>query len=60
LKGTRGFQIIETKCKENTLENKKEQWFFKKAKGKQSGRYYRDIRDKMGGPNPCERCVCTG
>jgi len=50
LESTEGSQVMETKCKEITiifLEDKVEQWSFKKVKGKQLGKYCRDTTVKM-------------
>ena len=32
----------------------------KKARGKQLEKYHGGAAVKMGGSNPCERCVCAG
>ena len=57
LEGAEGFQIAEPKCKETPLRNDMDYWPFKKAKGKQIARYQGDTGVKLGGANPCERCV---
>jgi len=56
LEGTEGFQVMGSKYKEVTSRDKEGQQSFKKARGKQSGKYYRGIVVKMGGTNPCEAC----
>jgi len=43
------WRLIESKYKEITSENKKEQWLSKKNKEKQLGKYHRDTTIKMGG-----------
>ena len=60
LKGTEGSQAAESKCKEITTRDEEEQQPFKKAKGKQPEKYHRGTTVKIGGVNPCERCVSTG
>ena len=42
-----------SKQKEVAARDKEGQWPFKKARGK----YRRSVTVKMGGSNPCERCV---
>ena len=59
LEGTERLQVVGSKCKKVTSRNEKEQWPFKKARGKQLRKYCRDAIVKMGGTNSCERCVCT-
>jgi len=54
------FQIMESKCKEIAAGNKKRQWSSKKAREKQLEKYCRGATVKMGGANPCERCVSAG
>ena len=49
-----------SKCKEVAVGDEKEQRPFKKARGKQSGKYRGGATVKMGGATPCERCVCAG
>jgi len=60
LEGAEGSQAVESKCKEVTAGDEKEQRLSKKAKGKQPGKYYGGATVKMGGATPCERCVSTG
>ena len=57
LEGAEGSQIIGSKYKEIASRDEKEQWSPKKAKGKQSEKYYRDTTIKMGDTNSCKRCV---
>ena len=57
LEGAEGSQIVGSKCKDVAAGDKEEQWPFKKAKGKQQGKYCRGATIKIGGANPCERCV---
>ena len=52
-------QIVESKCKEVTLEDNRKCWPFKKTKEKQPVRYCRDVGIKIGGVNSYERCVST-
>jgi len=54
------FQTTGSKHREVNSEEKKGQWPSKKTKRKQPGKYCRDARVKIGGVNPCERCMCTG
>ena len=49
-----------SKCKEVTARDEERQRPSKKARGKQLGKYCRGAAVKMGGANPCKRCVCTG
>jgi len=53
-------QVVGSKHKEVAARDKKGQWPFKKARGKQPGKYRGDATVKMGGANPCKRCVSTG
>jgi len=48
LESVKGFQVIRSKCKEVTLEDKRECWPSKKAKEKQPARYCGDVGVKMG------------
>ena len=48
-----------SKRKEVAVGNEEEQQPSKKARGKQLGKYHRGATVKMGGSNPCERCVCA-
>ena len=49
-----------SKCKEIAGGDEEMQWPSKKAREKQLGKYCRGVAVKMGGSNPCERCVCAG
>ena len=60
LEGAEGSQITGSKCKEVAARDEKVQWPFKKAREKQPGKYHGGAAVKMGGSNPCERCVCAG
>ena len=53
-------QVVGSKHKEVAARDKKGQWPSKKARGKQPGKYHGDAAVKMGGANPCKRCVSTG
>jgi len=53
LEGAEGSQVAGSKYKEM-------QWPSKKARGKQPGKYHRGAAVKMGGANPCKRCVSAG
>jgi len=59
LEGAEGSQVVGSKCKEVAAGDKEGQRLFKKARGKQPGKYHRGAAVKMGGSNPCERCVCA-
>jgi len=59
LKEAEGSQITGSKHKVVTTGDEEWQQPSKKARGKQPGKYCRDATVKMGGSNPCERCVCT-
>ena len=59
LEGAEEFQVAGFKCKEIAARDKKGQRPSKKAKGRQLEKYYRGATVKMGGANPCERCVST-
>ena len=59
LEGAEEFQVAGSKCKEVTTGDKEGQWPSKKARGKQPEKYHRGAAAKMGGANPCERCVNT-
>ena len=59
LEGAEGSQVAGFKCKEVAARDKEGQWPFKKARGKQPGKYCGGAIVKMGGANLCERCVCT-
>jgi len=56
LEGAEGSQVVGSKCKEVAAGDEERQWPSKKARG----RYCRGAAVKMGGSNPCERCVCAG
>ena len=60
LEGAEGSQVMGSKRKEVAAEDEEEQRPSKKARGKQPGKYCGGATVKMGGSNPCERCVCTG
>ena len=55
LEGAEGSQVMGSKHKKIAAGDKEGQQPSKKARGK----YHRDATVKMGGSNPCERCVCT-
>jgi len=59
LEGAEGSQVTGSKHKEVAAGDKEVQWPSKKARGKQPGKYCRGAAVKMGGSNPCKRCVCT-
>jgi len=59
LEGAEGSQVTGSKHKEVTTEGEEEQRPSKKARGKQPGKYCGGATVKMGGSNPCERCVCA-
>ena len=67
MEGAEGSQVMGSKCKEVATRDKevatrdKEgQWPSKKARRKQLGKYHGGAAMKMGGTNPCERCVSAG
>jgi len=60
LEGAKGSQVVGSKRKEVTAGGEEMQQPSKKARGKQPGKYHRGAAVKMGGANPCERCVSTG
>jgi len=60
LEGAEGSQVAGSKCKEVTTGGEEEQQLSKKARGKQPGKYRGGAIVKMGGANPCERCVSAG
>ena len=60
LEEAEGSQVAGSKRKEIAAGDEEEQWPSKKARGKQPGKYRGGAAVKMGGSNPCERCVCTG
>jgi len=59
LERAEGSQVTGSKCKEVAAGDKEGQRPFKKARKKQPGKYHRGAAVKMGGSNPCERCVCA-
>ena len=60
LEGAEGSQVTGSKRKEVTAGDEEEQQSSKKARGKQPGKYRGGAAVKMGGSNPCKRCVCAG
>jgi len=60
LERAKGSQVMGSKHKEVAARDKEVQWPSKKARGKQLGKYCRGVVMKMGGTNPCKRCVSTG
>ena len=60
LEGAEGSQVAGSKHKEVTTGDEEEQRPSKKARGKQLEKYRGGAAVKMGGSNPCERCVCAG
>ena len=58
LEGAEGSQAMGSKRKE-VAAGDEEQWPSKKARRKQPGKYRGGAAVKMGGSNPCERCVCA-
>jgi len=60
LEGAEGSQVAGSKCKEIATRDEEVQQLSKKAREKQLGKYRRGATVKMGGANPCERCVSTG
>jgi len=60
LEGAEGSQVAGSKQKEVAARDEEVQWPSKKARGKQPGKYRGGVAMKMGGANPCERCVSTG
>ena len=60
LEGAEGSQVMGSKRKEIAAGDKEVQRPSKKARGKQPGKYHRGAAVKMGGANPCERCVSAG
>jgi len=55
LEGAKGSQVMGSKCKEVATRDEEKQWLSKKARGKYCG----GAAVKMGGSNPCKRCICT-
>ena len=60
LEGAEGSQVTGSKCKEITTGDEEGQQPFKKAKERQSEKYRGGAIVKMGGANPCKRCVSAG
>jgi len=60
LEEAEGSHVAGSKHKEVTAGDEEVQWPSKKARGKQPGKYRRGAAMKMGGANPCERCVSAG
>ena len=60
LEGAEGSQVAGSKCKEVAAGDEEGQRPSKKARGKQLEKYHRGAAVKIGGSNPCERCVCAG
>jgi len=60
LEGAEGFQVTGSKHKDIAAKDEEEQQPSKKAREKQPGKYHEGAAVKMGGANPCERCVSTG
>ena len=56
LEGAKGFQVVGSKWKEVAARDEEGQQPFKKAREK----YHGGAAVKMGGSDPCERCVCAG
>ena len=57
LEGAEGLQVAGSKHKEVTARDKEGQQPSKKAREKQPGKYRRGAAVKIGGANPCERCM---
>jgi len=55
LEGAEGSQVAGSKHKEIAAGGEEEQWPSKKARGK----YHGGAVVKLGGSNPCKRCVCA-
>jgi len=60
LEGTKRSQVIESKHKEVATGDEEGQRLFKKAKGRQQGKYYRGAAVKIESTNLCKRCVSVG
>jgi len=60
LEGAEGSQVMGSKHKEVAARDKEIQQPSKKTRGKQPKKYCRGAIVKMGGTNPCEKCVSTG
>jgi len=59
LEGAEGSQVTGSKRKKVAAGDGEEQRPSKKVRGKQLGKYHGGAAVKMGGSNPCERCVCA-
>ena len=59
LEGAEGSQVAGSKRKEVAAGDEEVQQPSKKARGKQPGKYRGGAAVKMGGSNPCKRCVCA-
>ena len=59
LERTEGSQVTGSKCKEVAAGDEEGQRSSKKARGKQPRKYCGGTVVKIGGSNPCERCVCA-
>jgi len=57
LEGAEESQVVGSKRKEVAARDEEVQWPSKKAREKQPEKYRGDAAVKMGGANPCERCV---
>ena len=55
-----GSQVTGSKRKEVAAGDEEGQRPSKKARGKQLGKYRSGTTVKMGGANPCKRCMCVG
>ena len=53
LEGAERSQVVGSKCKEVAAGDEEGQWPSKKARGK----YHGGVIVKIGGSNPCKRCV---
>jgi len=60
LERAEGSQVTGSKHKEVAAGDEEVQQPSKKARGKQPGKYRGGVAVKMGGANPCKRCVSTG
>ena len=60
LEGAKGSQVIGSKHKNVAAGDEERQQPSKKARGKQPEKYHKGAAVKMGGTNPCERCVSAG
>jgi len=60
LEEAEGFQVAGSKRKEVAAGDEEVQRPSKKARGKQLEKYHGGAAVKMGGANPCKRCVSAG